>query len=93
VRNWLIQTDANRATAHAASTYNAHNALTQITHPNQATTNLWYDANGNLIQQSRPGGTTTYAYNAADRLVQITTLTGSESYAYNALGLWVGVTR
>jgi len=49
-----------------------------------------HDANGNRIQKSGSGGTTTYTYDSLNRLVQ--TVKGSQTtqYIYNGLGQRVG---
>ncbi len=45
-----------------------------------------FDANGNLLTQTDPSGTTTYAWDARNRLVGINGPTVSATFAYDALG-------
>ncbi|MDB5389702.1 MAG: repeat protein, partial [Planctomycetaceae bacterium] len=45
-----------------------------------------YDADGNLIQEDGPNGTSRYTYDAANRLVQAVTPQGTWQYVYDALG-------
>lgn len=58
------------------------------------TTNLDYDANGNLTTVTDPlGRTTSRAYDALDRIAQITdAATGITRYAYDGVGNLTGVT-
>ena len=52
--------------------YNEMNELTEITHPDSSTETLTYDNNGNLIQTTRNGETTTYQWDCFDRLKKVT---------------------
>jgi RHS repeat-associated protein len=57
-----------------------------------ASTNT-YDAAGNLISTSGPGGTTTYTYDVLGRLTGVTTPTDTWSYQYDALGDLISVSQ
>ena len=45
-----------------------------------------YDADGNLILETGPGGETTYTYDAQDRLTGVTSPTDTQTFSYDALG-------
>jgi RHS repeat-associated protein len=49
-----------------------------------------HDANGNRIQKSGSGGTTTYTYDSLNRLVQVVKGSQINQYIYNGLGQRVG---
>ena len=51
-----------------------------------------YDADGNLIQQTSPQGTTTFSYNDENRLVGATSPGGNWQYVYDGLGNRVATT-
>jgi len=52
-----------------------------------------YDANGNMIRQSGPGGDTAYSYDLLGNLVGITTPTDQYTFTYDALGNRIGSTH
>ena len=52
--------------------YNEMNEFTGITHPDSTTETLTYDNNGNLIQTTRSGETTSYQRDCFDRLLKVT---------------------
>lgn len=64
----------------------AYDAANQQIHFSNATPNLAYDANGNLVSQSEASDTTTYTWDARNRLVGLSGPGGSGSFAYDALG-------
>ncbi len=45
-----------------------------------------YDRDGNLVQESGPGGTRTYTYDSRSRLVQLVTPQGTWQYEYDTFG-------
>src|SRR5262249_34519734 len=47
-------------------------------------TNLRYDLDGNLIEETGPNGTRSYTYDARNRLVQVVTPQGTWTYEYDA---------
>ena len=47
---------------------------------------LSYDADGNLVQESGPAGTTSYAYDDENRLVRVSKGGKTWTYSYDALG-------
>jgi RHS repeat-associated protein len=70
-------------------TVNTRNEYTQV-----GSTGYSYDANGNLISQTGPGGTTSYAYNVINQLASVaSSIAGSTSYQYDAFGNLYSVTQ
>ncbi len=67
----------------ATTTYTTNN-LNQYTSVGASTYS--YDANGNLVVTTRPGGDTTYTYDDESRLIAETTPTDTYTFQYNALG-------
>jgi RHS repeat-associated protein len=63
-------------------TYDAASRLTQVTQDGVSVAEYTYDANGNRLTYTGPGGTVTANYDAQDRLVRDGTL----SYTYTANG-------
>lgn len=64
----------------------AYNAANQLTNWNNATPNLTYDNNGNLISKTDPTGTTSYTWDARNTLIAISGPDVSASFVYDALG-------
>jgi uncharacterized protein RhaS with RHS repeats len=60
-------------------------AVTQIA-TGYSTTSLLYDADGNVIQKTVDGTTTTYVYDYANRLTALGVGGATTTYAYDAFG-------
>ena len=76
---------SNLPTAIAAANV-AYDAANELTRWNSATTNLTYDANGNLTTQTQAGVTTTYTWDVRNRLTGISRTGLTASFAYDGLG-------
>jgi RHS repeat-associated protein len=70
---------------HAGLTYANPHAPTQIA-DGHSTTTFSYDNNGNLIQKTTDGTTTTYVYAYANRLTALGVLGATTTYGYDAFG-------
>ena len=64
----------------------AYNAANQLTNWNNATPNLTYDNNGNLVSKTDSTGTTSYTWDARNRLTAISGPGISANFVYDALG-------
>ena len=65
-------------TAYTTNNLNQYTAI--------GTGSLQYDRNGNLVQKTDGGATTTYTYDVRDRLIAASTPGDNWSYQYDALG-------
>jgi RHS repeat-associated protein len=73
---------------------NAMNQYTecQVSGVGGPVTRFTYDADGNLIAESAPGGSTTYAYSDENRLVTVSRGADAWAYDYDALGERIATT-
>jgi uncharacterized protein RhaS with RHS repeats len=65
--------------------YTDPDAVTQIAN-GLSTTTFQYDNNGNVIQKTKDGTTTSYAYDYANRLTALGVLGATTTYGYDAFG-------
>lgn len=64
----------------------AYDTANELTRWNSATTNLTYDNNGNLANETQGGVTSTYTWDARNRLIGISRTGLTASFVYDGLG-------
>lgn len=75
---------SNLPTAVAATNI-AYDAANELTRWNNATNNLTYDSNGNLVTETQGGVTTTYTWDSRNRLTGINRTGLTASFVYDGL--------
>ncbi len=90
--NRISYTRNDTATLSPDTVQAAYDAANEQIQFNNATPNLTYDANGNLIRRADANGTTTYTWDARNRLIAISGTNVSASFTYDALTRRVGKT-